>query len=643
MSLRSFGFIDDEDPVDPSGIICRPRTPGAVQVCIGSDADVERLLSVTESEAHRIAHLPQDVTLADGTVVKNPEWLAARRPHGIARFTGSALAALIGYNPYSTAKKAVGELINPTFSGNAFTKWGSEHEDHACDKFVEWSRLEHPDKTYVVNHYGLMIHPTTPWLAYSPDGDVEIRDGATGCVTDRALLEIKCPGSSKYKSKSASIDPIYGIHKWPNGEEGPCPVYYWFQIQLGCHIFERKYCLFVIWIPAQTQVFNIDFDEDYFVSKTLPAARKSYWENYIPELRRSQSIAWNAWTAWDSTVVPRDNLPPALVDALAGAAPPTSKFPVAVVLTDASRGDYKCGVIAIVDSDWGGADGVDRSSGGARRGFLATSTEYHCPLKRSDPVSRALACDDSQDGPTKKWSICLYAERARRVHYMGEWLLSHFEDRVPGRSGGVQSDPPTDDDDDVAQAVLVRAIDQKGVVGVYGNDPMSEDFFTADITLLVKDGERARETVIREALGRAFMVEQGPRFSVTTLSDAVAGGEEKNTVRDHTVDFVAWDGTGRVVYFESKTSMKQVDEACREKCRALRDIAKHRVFVLVDGGGDGGGDGDGDGDVAGKPSPFFYDFGCPGGTAVEQRLSAEEFAVFVSSDARARPTKKKKI
>jgi putative phage-type endonuclease len=629
MSLRSFGFIDDEDPIDPCGIICKPRAMGTVQRCIGSDADVECLLSVTEGEAHRIAHLPQDVTLADGTMVKNPEWLAARRPHGIARFTGSALAALIGYNPYSTAKKAVGELITPTFSGNAFTKWGGDHEDHACDKFVEWSRLEHPDKTYVVKHYGLMIHPTTPWLAYSPDGDVEIRDGVTGCVTDRALLEIKCPGSSKYKSKAASSDPIYGVHKWPNEKEGPCPVYYWFQIQLGCYIFERKYCFFVIWIPAQTQVFNIDFDEDYFISETLPAARKSYWENYIPALRRSQTLAWDAWTAWDSAVVPRDNLPTALVDALVDA-PPSSKFPVAVVLTDASRGDYQCGVVAIVDND-GDAMVTDGSPGTPRKGSLATSTEFRCTLNGGDPVTVALACDDGRYVATKKWSICLYTERARRVHYMGEWLLSHFE--YPTRPGDTQSDLPAVDD--VVKAVLVRATDQKSVVGVYGNDPMTDDFFTTDITIQVKDGDRAREIVIREALGRAFTVEHRPSFSVITHSDAVVGGKEKNTVRDYTVDFVAWDETGRVVYFVSKTSLEHVDDACKEKCRALRDIAKHRVFVLVDG--------DNGVHVDGTPSPFFYDFGCPGGVAVERRLSAAEFGVFVTSGARARPAKKKKV
>jgi len=63
-----------------------------------------------------------------------------------------------------------------------------------------------------VTHYGLLIDSEYPFLAYSPDGDVTMTT-ADG-VASHALLEIKCPGSKRFRE--ASDEPMYGLHRWPN-------------------------------------------------------------------------------------------------------------------------------------------------------------------------------------------------------------------------------------------------------------------------------------------------------------------------------------------------------------------------------------------------------------------------------------------
>ena len=186
--------------------------------------EIENLLKVTDEEATRISNLEQ------GTA----EWLNSRRPNGIGRLTGSVFSGILGFSPYQSQLKSLKELIFPTFKGNFLTKWGSDHEDFACEQFQIWLEEKNPSKTVKVNHFGLLINSQEPFLAYSPDGDVKIFD-EDGILEEESLLEIKCPGSQKYKNKTGS-EPIYGVHDWPNGQSGPVPINYWFQIQLGCYV-----------------------------------------------------------------------------------------------------------------------------------------------------------------------------------------------------------------------------------------------------------------------------------------------------------------------------------------------------------------------------------------------------------------------
>ncbi len=244
------------------------------------DEEIAKALDVSPEEAKRIAHLPQDI-IVNGTARKNPEWLNSRRPLGIARFTGSIFGALMGYSPYTKPEKAIDELIESNFRGNFFTRWGQDHEDIACDAFSDIMKEEMPENEIKINHYGLIIDPVNPFLAYSPDGEVEIK-APDGTVT-KYLLEIKCPGAKrKYPRQD---EPLYGLNDWPNGKSGPCPTHYWFQIQLGCYIMNLTMCYFVIWTPQQCQVHKIYYDKQFMECTCIPKAKEMYWKDFIPTLR----------------------------------------------------------------------------------------------------------------------------------------------------------------------------------------------------------------------------------------------------------------------------------------------------------------------------------------------------------------------
>lgn len=248
------------------------------------------MLQVNDTEHDRMKNMPQDVYDAQKRMrVKNPDWLAIRSIGGyLKRITGSVTGSLLGFNPYETQDHAVSELISSTFSGNIATQWGQNHEADALAKFVDWAKLHFNNPDVFVKEYGLIVDREKPWFGYSPDGEVHVP--CEGQDDERYLLEIKCPFSKRNVVPAASEnyangEPLYGEHDWPDGSSGPVPVYYWFQMQLGFYTMKMKNGFFVIWNPHVTQVFHVQYSEEYVEQVMIPQATKVYWDMYLPRLR----------------------------------------------------------------------------------------------------------------------------------------------------------------------------------------------------------------------------------------------------------------------------------------------------------------------------------------------------------------------
>lgn len=127
-------------------------------------------------------------------------WHDARR----LRLTAST-AKRVPKRHTTDPQKFLSEHVHPTFTGNAATNYGSENEVKVI------TLLE--SRGHTVQNKGLVVHPSRPWLAASPDG---ILDGTT-------LLEIKCPFKSQMCLEEFLSRPQSDIKSLEDGRFLICP------------------------------------------------------------------------------------------------------------------------------------------------------------------------------------------------------------------------------------------------------------------------------------------------------------------------------------------------------------------------------------------------------------------------------------
>ena len=70
----------------------------------------------------------------------------------------------------------------------AAIRYGNDHESTAVKSYVDYQNKH--GKTVEVYPCGLSVHPSTPWVAGSPDGIVY---DSTEKNHNRGCLEVKCP------------------------------------------------------------------------------------------------------------------------------------------------------------------------------------------------------------------------------------------------------------------------------------------------------------------------------------------------------------------------------------------------------------------------------------------------------------------
>ena len=106
---------------------------------------------------------------------RSPEWYLMRE----SRLTASDLAGAIGESTYDKPVDILEKKLGAglPFTGNFATRWGQQYESVACDIYSAREGV-------TVEEFGLLPHPTIPFLGASPDG--------ISMETSR-MLEIKCP------------------------------------------------------------------------------------------------------------------------------------------------------------------------------------------------------------------------------------------------------------------------------------------------------------------------------------------------------------------------------------------------------------------------------------------------------------------
>lgn len=303
-----------------------------------TDDEVHAALRVAPHEHARLARLTQDVVdPVTGARSKNPEWLAARLVGGyLQRFSGSTLGDVLGhgYNRRLTwtdeknRDAGVARFIEGT-RPNSNMQWGTDHEHVAQAEFVAFVKTKYAGSEVAFEEFGLIVDNVDPFLGYSPDGKLTVKH-ADG-TAETFLVEIKCPGVHKRRSVvRGQTEPIYGTKDWLNGECGPAPVYYWLQMQMGCHVMKLERCYFVVWTPQCMQVSVIEYDKEFFEEVTLPLARDTYFNKYIQSIRTSLETGDGRYSIDESGNIVKT--PPTWATTPAKPAKPAALIPTAPVL-----------------------------------------------------------------------------------------------------------------------------------------------------------------------------------------------------------------------------------------------------------------------------------------------------------------------
>lgn len=149
----------------------------------------------------------------------NPDWLNAR----LDIMTGSILAGIIDWSPYSSPMNVLMDKLWRKFRGNAATRFGTFNEQNAQAATDDYYQSLNgtvnpcnPDELQVSSHIkevGLVRSTTFVFAGMSPDGILirTFRNMKTGATrTQRQLLEFKCP----YRHRNL-VDhwPAYDLYK----------------------------------------------------------------------------------------------------------------------------------------------------------------------------------------------------------------------------------------------------------------------------------------------------------------------------------------------------------------------------------------------------------------------------------------------
>ena len=155
---------------------------------------------------------------------KSEEWYRLRRE----RITASNGGTIIGWNKYNPPYEFILKMVEEQdFEGNENVFHGNKYEDIAS--------LLYQDRMNVkLATFGLLPHPTCPFLGASPDVIVDEYklDGIHKTNLVGRMIEIKCPS----KRAIVTEGEVFDIQ---------CPKHYWVQVQLQLECCDLDECDFI--------------------------------------------------------------------------------------------------------------------------------------------------------------------------------------------------------------------------------------------------------------------------------------------------------------------------------------------------------------------------------------------------------------
>jgi hypothetical protein len=206
----------------------------------------------------------------DGVEQRTDAWGAARA----FAVTASQFASAASQNPNQSANALLKAKTYPKredFRGNPFTEWGSQHEVHAEEAFIQF--LKEQDFKGELTHASHLRDPTRPFIGFSPDALLWSED-----KSEVALVEYKCPA---YRRSGPG-------HPYAAKNTLCVPQQYMPQIQGSLHVLRALFpdvrcarAWFVVWQPHQFFVTHIPYVDQY-ASRTIQHAESYFRTRFLP-------------------------------------------------------------------------------------------------------------------------------------------------------------------------------------------------------------------------------------------------------------------------------------------------------------------------------------------------------------------------
>lgn len=172
------------------------------------------------------------------------EWFDLRK----SRVTASKVGAILNIAPFGNRSSVLDDMINPKEQkSNPALDYGIFHENLAKVDFCLKTGLEIKDADFVISK-------KYNWLGASPDG----------YVSDRRLIEIKCPYSLKDGGEFKTL------------EEQP---YYYAQIQVQLYCTGYNEAYFYQWSPNGDKLEIVEYNQKY-IDEILPIL-EDFYNDYL--------------------------------------------------------------------------------------------------------------------------------------------------------------------------------------------------------------------------------------------------------------------------------------------------------------------------------------------------------------------------
>lgn len=222
----------------------------------------------------KIREIERNTTLQS----QSSSWFTARK----YRLTASVFGEVYRRKENTPPDSLVLRIIEPRHFTSTATDWGKANESVALQQYETHLKAK-GSLELTVCRAGFVVCETHPFLGASPDSYVydPSRQHHYG------LVEVKCP----YKYKDIRVaeacsntdfcaELIESTNKIRLKRSHP----YYSQVQGQMAITERKWCDFLVYTTKDFAVDTIDFDEDFWKQKLLPALEKFYCSCVAPEI-----------------------------------------------------------------------------------------------------------------------------------------------------------------------------------------------------------------------------------------------------------------------------------------------------------------------------------------------------------------------